>query len=103
VQCQPDRARHRQLSTGEMHPPTQDRHRVENYRRLSPTPTTDTQQKQRCKRATTPSRRLALTDAARTHSTMTRGFTQPCQLRPYRWATASAASTQASMKRPSST
>lgn len=47
-----------------MHPPTQDRHRVENYRRLWRTPTTDTQQKQRCKRTTTPSRRHALTDAA---------------------------------------
>ena len=36
-------ARHRQLSTGEMHPPTQDRHCVENYRGLHPTLTTDTQ------------------------------------------------------------
>ena len=36
-------ARHRQLSTGEMHPPTQDRHCVENYRGLNPTLTTDTQ------------------------------------------------------------
>jgi hypothetical protein len=34
---------------------------------------------------------------------LTRGFARPCQLRPYRCATANAVSTQAPMKRSSST
>ena len=44
-QRRPRRAWHRQLSTGEMHPPAQDRHCAENYRGDAPPLTTDTQQK----------------------------------------------------------
>jgi hypothetical protein len=57
LQRRPRRARHRQLSTGEVHPPTQDRHCLENYRGSYQELTSDTQHISRAPEKTYPAHR----------------------------------------------